>query len=251
MSITLKKSNFAVSKLRFSLTAVGTQSTVLSGEGIKFPQDGPFRAVLWNQAYSAPHQDAAREIITGTLSSGDIFNVVRAAEGTTAKAWNINDNIAHDITAGTLQEIEASVGNGSINNDSATQTGVGWLSLKSFVLTGGILGAINAIYIKAIIRRTVGSGGITCRLKYDTTVIATMPAVITSGSVVIEGYIIGAGTSSSQRGYIFVLGADDIGIGTAAVNSTVSKTVAFEIDLETDGDTWACDLFSYQQIIGT
>ena len=250
--ITLKKKNFAVSKLRYDITAVVTQLTVSYGDSSKFPQDGPFRLIIWNQAYATPHLDPNREIVTATWSSGDIFNIVRAAESTTAAAWKASDNLAHDITAGTLAEIEAmAVASGNIDNDSASQTGAGWLALKSFVLAGGVLGATNAINVKAILRRTVGTGGVTVRLKYDTTVIATLPAIIASGTVIIEGYILAAGASNSQRGYIFVLGADDIGTGTAAVDSTASKTVSIEIDLETDGDTWVCDLFSYFQVMGT
>ena len=251
--ITLKKKNFAVSKLRYNITAVATQLTVSYGDGSKFPQDGPFRLIIWNQAYATPHLDPNREIVTATWSSGDIFNIVRAAEATTAAAWKASDNLAHDITAGTLAEIEASTpaGNGNIDNDSASQTGAGWLALKSFVLAGSVLGSTNAINVKAILRRTIGTGGVTVRLKYDTTVIATLPAIITSGTVVVEGYILAAGASNSQRGYIFVLGADDVGTGTAAVDSTASKAVTIEVDLETDGNTWVCDLFSYFQVIGT
>ena len=47
--IILKKKNFAVSKLRYAITAIATQLTVLYRDGSKFPQGRPFRLILWNQ----------------------------------------------------------------------------------------------------------------------------------------------------------------------------------------------------------
>lgn len=253
MSITLKRKNFSVSKLRYSLTAVGTELTVTFGDGPKFPQDGPFRAVIWNQAYASPHLDPNREIVTAQLSTGDIFSIIRAVESTVASAWKAGDSIIHDITAGTLDEFASTIGLGDtdkIDNTAANQTGAGWKTIKTYTLTGGSLSTKNALYIRAILRRTTGTGGVTVRLTYGAAVIATLPAIITSSSVVIQGCVVGAGATNAQRGYIYILGADDIGTGTSAINSTANQAITIDIDLETDGDQWDCDFFEHKEILG-
>jgi len=102
----LKKKNFARSKLANNILDTDLSLTVLTGEGSKFPQDGPFRAAIWGASYASPEEDPNREIVEATYSSGDTFSIVRALEGTTAKAWNANDNFAHVLTAETIQEIE-------------------------------------------------------------------------------------------------------------------------------------------------
>jgi len=103
----LKNKNFAVSKLLAGIALDATSLSVLSADGIKFPASGTFRAVIWSQEYDSPIDDVTREIITMELDGGDIFTITRAQEGTEAKAWLANDNIAHVLTAGKIDEIEA------------------------------------------------------------------------------------------------------------------------------------------------
>lgn len=123
MAIDLKNKNFAVSKLLSSITNVATQLTVLAGEGSKFPTSGSFRAVIWSQSYDSPIQDGTREIVTMQLASGDTFNITRAQESTSAKAWNANDNVAHVITAGKVEELETEINTKAAASDLATHTG--------------------------------------------------------------------------------------------------------------------------------
>jgi hypothetical protein len=125
MAISLKNKNFAVSKLASGITAAATQLTVLAGEGSKFPTTGTFRAVIWSQSYESPIQDGTREIVTMQLSAGDVFNITRAQEGTAAKAWNANDNVAHVITAGKVEELEAEINAKKTDNVSATDKVLG------------------------------------------------------------------------------------------------------------------------------
>jgi hypothetical protein len=106
MAITLKKKNFAKSTLAADISDIDTSLTVATGDGVKFPSDGPFRAVLWDSSYGSPDDDPGREIVEATLSSGDTFTIVRAQEGTVAKAWSAGAQFTHVLTAGTLVEIE-------------------------------------------------------------------------------------------------------------------------------------------------
>jgi len=103
----LKNKNFAVSKLLAGIALDATSLSVLSAEGVKFPASGTFRAVLWSQEYDSPIDDAVREIITMELDADDVFTITRAQEGTEAKAWLANDNLAHVLTAGKIDELEA------------------------------------------------------------------------------------------------------------------------------------------------
>lgn len=128
MSIVLKNKNFAVSKLLSGITAAATSLTVLAGEGSKFPTSGQFRAVIWSQSYESPIQDGTREIVTMQLSAGDVFDITRAQESTSAKAWNASDNVAHVITAGKIDELETEINAKKTDNVSATNKVLGRVS---------------------------------------------------------------------------------------------------------------------------
>jgi hypothetical protein len=106
MAIILRKKNYAAGSLAAGITSVGTQLTLQSGQGAKFPQDGPFRAVLYGASYASPEEDADREIVEAEHSSGDAFTITRAMESTTAGAWGAGAHIAHVLTAGVLQEYD-------------------------------------------------------------------------------------------------------------------------------------------------
>jgi hypothetical protein len=140
MSISLKNKNFAVSTLASNISISATQLTVADGDGSKFPSTGSFRAVIWSQYYDNPLLDTSREIVTMSLSSGDIFNITRAQEDTTAKAWNAGDNVALVITAGKIDEIETEI-NTHTAGDAATQhaSGVGTHTHQSAGAQGGTL----------------------------------------------------------------------------------------------------------------
>jgi len=119
MAITLQKKNFAKGELASGITSGATSLTLLTGQGARFPSTGNFRAVIWSQSYLSPEQDPNREIVEATLSSGDTFTITRNQEGTTASAWNANDNFALVFTKGTLDEIETEIGN-KVDNAGST-----------------------------------------------------------------------------------------------------------------------------------
>lgn len=133
MTIQLKNKNFAVSRLASAIGASDTSISVSSGEGSLFPSTGPFRAVIWSSSYDSPVKDANREIVTLQLASGDSFTATRAQESTTARSWAANSYLAHVITAGKVEEIEAEVGS-KVDKVGGAAAG----NLASFASGGGI-----------------------------------------------------------------------------------------------------------------
>jgi len=105
----LKNKNYAKSSLAAGISSVDTILTVKSGEGIRFPQFGQFRAVIWMSKVNSPMNDLNREIVTMELVSGNTFSVIRGQENTAAKAWSAGDMTAHVITAGKIDEIENAI----------------------------------------------------------------------------------------------------------------------------------------------
>jgi hypothetical protein len=105
----LQLKNGAVSTLASGITSSATSVTLTSGTGIKFPQSGSFRAVIWTSAYSSSANDSTAEYVTATWTSGDTFTIVRAAESSTAKAWSAGSYFANVVTAGKFTEIHSAV----------------------------------------------------------------------------------------------------------------------------------------------
>lgn len=95
----LAKKNFSKSKLASGISSGAVALTVTTSEGAKFPASGTFMAVIWGAGFSSPSDDSTAEIIRMTLNASDTFDIVRAQEGTAAKAWSTSDNIAHVLTA--------------------------------------------------------------------------------------------------------------------------------------------------------
>lgn len=96
-------SNNASGALSAAITASATTLNLVSGQGAAFPvisgSGDFFNATLTTAGQSA---SSASEIVKVTATSTDQFTIVRAQEGTTAKAWNANDSVALLPTAGTL-----------------------------------------------------------------------------------------------------------------------------------------------------
>src|SRR5437762_3402325 len=80
----------------------GTEITVASGEGTRFPTV-PFNATVWPAG--ATPTPANAELIRVTATTGvNTFTIVRAHEGTAARAITTDDQIAATITAKTLTD---------------------------------------------------------------------------------------------------------------------------------------------------
>ena len=123
--------NFAKSGLASGITDAATTLPLLPGDGAKFPAVGNYLCVVWDSAYASPVSDLTREIIEVTARSTDDLTIVRAREGTTAKAWNVDDHIGLVITGGKIDELEVGIG----------QAGNNLLQNASFAQWDGTTGA--------------------------------------------------------------------------------------------------------------
>jgi hypothetical protein len=122
MTISLKKENFALSTLDGGISNSATSLTVASGDGSKFPATGNFRAVLWSASYSDPAEDPNAEIVEATLDAGDVFDISRAQESTSAQAWSSGDKFALTLTKGVIDEIESEIANHAHDDRYYTET---------------------------------------------------------------------------------------------------------------------------------
>src|SRR5580704_12063314 len=104
MANTYKFANNANSILAAPINTVVTTLTVESGDGALFPTpvaNQPFLLTLMDAATAS-----VNEIVLVTAVAGDVFTIVRAQEGTTAKNWAGGDTCANIITAGAAQNME-------------------------------------------------------------------------------------------------------------------------------------------------
>jgi hypothetical protein len=108
MAITLKNKNFAFSTLSSTVSQAAATLTVVAGN--LFPVTGNFKAVIWSSTLASPSEDTNREIILVTANSSNSFSIVRAQEGTLSPTnWPLGSKIAHTITAGKIDELEAEI----------------------------------------------------------------------------------------------------------------------------------------------
>ncbi len=85
------------STLASGITAAATSLTVASGHGARFPATGTFRVKLTDVA-----NDALYELVICTARATDTLTVTRAAEGTTARAFNAADKVDLVLSAAAL-----------------------------------------------------------------------------------------------------------------------------------------------------
>jgi hypothetical protein len=101
---TYQFANDADTELAAPINTVVTTLTVSAGTGVLFPTPAanqPFLATLLDAA-----TQTVSEIVLVTARVGDVFTIVRAQEGTTAKTWSGGDIVANLVTAGTAQNME-------------------------------------------------------------------------------------------------------------------------------------------------
>ena len=127
-------SNFAVSTVATAPTpnTVGTTLILASGDGTIFPTP-PFNAVVTPAGANALASNS--EIIRVTGKAGDVLTIVRAQEGTTAKAITAGDVISSAITAKLFTDIEDVV-----NNLISTVT-----TTSAYDLTNGVTGSGHVV----------------------------------------------------------------------------------------------------------
>jgi hypothetical protein len=97
--------NFAYSNVATapSPATSGTSLVVTAAQGALFPAV-PFNVTVWPASVQPLSTNA--EIVTVTAIATDTLTIVRAREGTTARAIIVGDQIAATITAKTLTDCE-------------------------------------------------------------------------------------------------------------------------------------------------
>ena len=104
--------NNAASTLAAGASSGATALTLASGTGALFASPNP-AASDWQILTLTNAAGTATEIVKLTARSGDVLTVVRAQEGTTALAWDIGDKVQARLTAGMLDRMLMTTGDGS------------------------------------------------------------------------------------------------------------------------------------------
>jgi hypothetical protein len=107
--MTILFSNNASTTISGSITALDLTVALAAGSGVIFPH--PTGGNYFVCTFYDQQTKTINEIVHVTNITGDVATIVRAQEGTTAKAWNTGDIFANLITAGTLDAfVQAGVG---------------------------------------------------------------------------------------------------------------------------------------------
>ena len=96
--------NNADSKLNGAIDSAALAITVQTGEGARFPNPtgGDFFLVtLFDKVGAA---ETNHEIVKCTARAGDVLTIVRAQEGTTARAFGNDTPVELRVTAGTMAD---------------------------------------------------------------------------------------------------------------------------------------------------
>lgn len=92
--------NLAVGRLAVPITSTATSFTLQPGQGVAFPSPGDGQVVILTL-----QSGAAYEIVHCTSRADDVFNVIRAREGTAAQAWPSGTTVELRVTAGGLNAV--------------------------------------------------------------------------------------------------------------------------------------------------
>ena len=99
--------NNAYSALLGALSAVATSLTVAAGTGDRFPSPSGTDYFLLTLADVSGGTESAWEIVKVTARVGDVLTIVRAQEGTVARAWATATPIDLRLTAESLAPLQA------------------------------------------------------------------------------------------------------------------------------------------------
>lgn len=97
--------NNALSTLAAALTNVGVTVSVQPGHGARFPTPAGGDYFLLTIFEIVNNLEANHEIVKVTARSVDTLTIVRAQEGTTARAFGVGAQASHRSTAGTLSHL--------------------------------------------------------------------------------------------------------------------------------------------------
>lgn len=137
MALLLLAANNAQSVLAAGISASATTMTLNTGTGALFPAP-----VSGTSFFKLTLIDAATgqisEIVHVTARTGDTLTIVRAQEGTLARAWSVNDIAANMMTAGTLSYILDNYATiASLGTAAARNVGTGANQIPDMSFFGG------------------------------------------------------------------------------------------------------------------
>ncbi|MCO7414089.1 hypothetical protein ABKU20_17515 [Enterobacter asburiae] len=101
MALTLLAANNAQTVLASGISASATSITVNTGTGALFPSPSSGTS-FFKLTFIDAATGQLSEIVHVTALSGDTMTIERGQEGTSARAWSVNDIVANMMTAGTL-----------------------------------------------------------------------------------------------------------------------------------------------------
>lgn len=97
--------NNAASKLGSGISSSALTLTLKAGDGAKFPSPSGGDFFLATLYQKVGQDEINHEIVKCTARSGDVLTVMRAQEGTTARAFGVDDPVELRLTAGSLTTI--------------------------------------------------------------------------------------------------------------------------------------------------
>lgn len=219
----------------------GTSLTVATGQGALFPA-APFNVTIW-PASAFPLASNA-EIARVTAVVGDVLTIVRAQEGTSARAITVGDQIANTITSKVITDIEAEVAAGGITN---AKFSAGTLSaLRSDLTFGDSNGISFGLDTDGVITGTVrtnyqsfGAYLTTAALSQDSSKYAGTNGAITGGSITVNT----SGVSVNLPAYLTTAMASNRGSdfvqanagfhGTNATGTIASNAISVSVAAQT------------------
>ncbi len=180
--------NNAVSKLAGAVASGAVSLTLKTGDGAKFPtpSGGDFFLVTLYQ--KAGQDEINHEIVKCTARAGDVLTVMRAQEGTAARAFSVDDPVELRLTAGALATIALDRGTQTYTTSQVIPKST--FGTATYVLVelwaGGASGGAIVSTTAGINERSGGEGGEYVQaLLRVASLAASEPLVIGSGGAAV------------------------------------------------------------------
>lgn len=264
MSGLLLNQNFAKSALASGITNVATSLALTAADGAKFPATGDFMCVIWDSGFSSPVSDANRELVKATARSTDTLTIVRAQEGTANKAWNANDNIAHVITAGKLNEVETAIGQHAAGNLLQNTSWAHWDGVAAnapagwtIAGAGAVVTVANGTYGYRKMTLTAGGGA---PATLTQTLSADVPKISSDYGLAAFAYVSAGGTGSLSLGAYSIAvtnttvalkqGSGSVAAWNFVITIDAGKAITVELPTVTLGKALPYPMYGLKEMTG-
>ncbi|WES88766.1 glycine-rich domain-containing protein [Dickeya fangzhongdai] len=219
MALSILAANNAQTVLAAGISSTATSLTVNTGTGSLFPSPSAgssfFKLTLIDAATGL-----LTEIVHVTARSGDVMTIVRAQEGTSARAWSANDIAANMLTAGTIAMF-ATIDSPALTGTPTAPTasfGTNTTQIATMAALQTAKGALSGVYsVSSANTLTATAAGALVYMTGGATFTTTLPA----GTTVALGQTIRLANYSTAAQTIATAGTDIIYGG--AVSGSVSS----------------------------